>query len=267
MKHLFLLLVCLSSLAFANEHAHHDHAAMLRAQQAAPDSERDPNAFADDYQLGTMAGHHDALLMSLIADRLESVTDHNGTNLTYDVQAWLGKTYDKLLVRAEGEMNNGNSENARSEVLWSHAIDPYWDSQLGLRHDSGGNRNRDWLAFGVQGLAPYWLYVEATAYLNEQGRTAFRLETEYDLLLTQRLILQPRMEVNIYGRRDAAHGIGEGVANIELGVRLRYEIRRELAPYIGVDWASRFDKTADYERASGNPPASLRLVAGVHFWF
>ncbi|MFZ2725300.1 MAG: copper resistance protein B [Methylococcaceae bacterium] len=246
-----------------------DHSQMLMPTETT-DTPRNPNAFADGYTLDKLPflhAHNSDNTTALIVDRLESITTSADTSMTYDLQAWLGKTYDHLLLRAEGDMRNGNSQDARTELVWSHAISPFWDSHLGLRYDSGENLNRGWLAFGVQGLAPYWLYVEATAYINEQGRTAFRLELEYDLLITQRLILQPRLEANVYAQNDAAHYLGSGLANFETGLRLRYEFKPEFAPYIGIDWGRHFGDTAGYARQQGIAIEETRFVAGVHFWF
>jgi copper resistance protein B len=152
-------------------------------------------------------------------------------------------------------------------LLWGHAVAAYWDTQLGVRYDSGVGTDRKWLAFGVQGLAPYWFEVEATAYAGEQGRTAFRLEAEYELLLTQKLILQPRIEANFYGKRDVARELGSGLSDLAAGVRLRYEIRREFAPYIGIERADKFGATADFARAAGHDTQETRIVAGLCFWF
>lgn len=237
---------------------------------SAPPDARDPHAYSDGYDFGPIPrpkmGDEDNF-GSLLVDRLESVTTRNNTSMTYDWQAWYGQTYDRALIRAEGEIENGTFKDARNELLWAHAITAYLDTQLGIRYDSGKGTDRGWLAFGVQGLLPYWLYIEATAYVNEQGHTAFRLETEYDLLLTQKLILQPRVEMNFYSQRDDTRNVSSGLSNIEAGLRLRYEIRRELAPYVGIEWASRFGSAADNIRASGNAAEELRLVAGVRFWF
>lgn len=237
---------------------------------SAPPDARDPHAYSDGYDFGPIPrpkmGDEDNF-GALLVDRLESVSTRNNTSMTYDWQAWYGQTYDRAVIRAEGEIEDGTFKDARNELLWAHAITAYWDTQLGVRYDSGKGTDRGWLAFGVQGLAPYWLYVEATAYVNEQGRTAFRLETEYDLLLTQKLILQPRIEMNFYSQPDDTRDVSSGLSNIEAGLRLRYEIRREFAPYVGIEWASRFGSAADNIRAAGNDAEEARLVAGVRFWF
>jgi copper resistance protein B len=143
----------------------------------------------------------------------------------------------------------------------------YWDVQLGVRQDGGTGPNRSWLAVGVQGLAPYWFEIDAAAYVSDEGRSALRLEAEYELLLTQRLVLQPRLEVNFYGKQDAERGLGSGLSDLTAGLRLRYEIRRELAPYVGIEWAGKFGATADYAEAEGEDRHETRVVAGVRFWY
>lgn len=256
------------------EHAGHDagmtHDASSMQGGFAPDDARDPHAYSEGYGFGEHLPEHGGdndNFAALIVDRLESVTTHNNTAMVYDAQAWFGQTYNRVLARGEGKVDKAGVESFRSELLWAHALTPYWDTHLGVRYDNDAGHNRSWLAFGVQGLAPYWLYVEATAYVGEQGRAAFRLELEYDLLITQKLILQPRIEANIYSKRDAARSLGSGLSDFEAGIRLRYEIRREFAPYIGIEWASKFGETADYERTKGNSIDETRLVAGIHFWF
>ena len=136
-----------------------------------------------------------------------------------------------------------------------------------MRHDSGVDPSRTWVAFGVQGLAPYWFETEATAYFGEDGRSALRFDAEYELLLTQRLILQPRIEANFYGKRDAARELGSGLSDVTMGLRLRYEIRREFAPYVGIERARKFGGTKDLVRAAGKDTDESRVVAGVRFWF
>ena len=173
-----------------------------------------------------------------------------------------------MVIKAEGEVDNGTLDESSTELLWSHALATYWDTQLGLRYDSAdGLDSRSWLTFGVQGLAPYWFELDITAYLGEDGRSALGFEAEYELLFTQRLVLQPRLEANLYGKDDASWGLGAGLSDATVGLRLRYEIRRELAPYIGVERAQTFGGSADYARAAGQSTGDTRLVAGLRFWF
>jgi copper resistance protein B len=255
------------------EHTGHEamnHDASSMQGGFAPDDARDPHAYSEGYGFGEHLPEHGGdndNFAALIVDRLESVTTHNNTAMVYDAQAWFGQTYNRVLARGEGKIDKNGLESSRTELLWAHALTPYWDTHLGVRYDDDAGHNRSWFAFGVQGLAPYWLYVEATAYVGEQGRAAFRLELEYDLLITQKLILQPRIEANVYSKRDVARGLGSGLSDFEAGIRLRYEIRREIAPYIGIEWASKFGGTADYQRAMGNNAEETRFVAGIHFWF
>ncbi|CQR38282.1 Copper resistance protein B [Thiomonas arsenitoxydans] len=205
---------------------------------------------------------------SVLVDRLERAHSHDSGNwTTYDVQAWYGRDFNRAVLKAEGQASQGRLQDARTELLWGHAIAPYWDSQLGVRHDNGGGPDRNWLAFGVQGLAPYWFNVEATGYLGDQGRSALRLSASYELLLTQRVVLQPQLELNAYGKDDPARGIGSGLSDATAGLRLRYDISRQFSPYIGVEWSGRFGRTGDYAQAAGERRDTTDVVAGVHFWF
>jgi copper resistance protein B len=248
----------------------HSGHTMLQEQSTLPTANRDPHAYTDgkdfSHQPMPMMGDQE-YLAALIVDRLESVNVRDDFSMTYDWQAWYGKDYDRLVVRAEGEIDQGQFKSARNEALWGHALTAFWDTHLGVRYDSGQGADRVWGAFGIQGYAPYWIYIEATGYVGEQGRTAFRLETEYDVLITQKLILQPRVETNFYSQSDPSRLISSGLSNIEAGLRLRYEFKREFAPYIGIEWASAFGSAADIIRAKGNKAEETRFVAGVHFWF
>ncbi len=208
-----------------------EHKQPLKSQ--ALKANRDPFAYSNGKDFSGLSkpkmGDED-YLGSLIVDRLEAVNARDDFSMIYDWQAWYGQDHDKLLFRAEGEIEGGTFKNARNEALWAHALTAYWDTQVGIRIDSGLGVDRLWGAFGFQGYAPYWIYVEATGYVGEEGRTAFRLETEYDVLFTQKLILQPRIEVNFYSQRDLSRLVSSGLSNIEAGLRLRYEFKREFAP-------------------------------------
>ena len=172
-----------------------------------------------------------------------------------------------IVFQAEGDFADGELEDAGTELLWGHAVAAYWGSQLGLRYDSGEGPDRTWVAFGIQGLAPYWFEVDATGYVGDEGRTAFNLEVEYELLLTQRLILQPRIEVDWYGKSDSARGVGSGFSEASLGLRLRYEVLREFAPYIGLNWWKKFGDTANFAQAAGQETDDLQVTLGIRAWF
>ena len=152
-------------------------------------------------------------------------------------------------------------------MLWDRVIARWWDVQAGVRHDFSDGPSRTWAAFGVQGLAPYWFEVEATVYVGDDGRSAARLVGEYELLLTQRWVLQPKIELNLYGKEDAANRIGAGLAKADVGLRLRYEIRREFAPYVGIVWTRHFGETADLAREADEKVSGAQFVAGLRIWF
>lgn len=187
--------------------------------------------------------------------------------LAWDASGWIGGDINRLWLRSEGERLDGKTEDAEVQALFGHAIGPWWDLVAGVRQDFKPGSPQTWAAFGVQGLALYDFEAEVTAFLGENGQSALRLEGEYDILLTNRLILQPSAEVNLYGRSDPARGIGSGLADSELGLRLRYEIRREFAPYIGVTWNRSYGNSADLARAEGEDDDEARFVAGIRMWF
>lgn len=203
----------------------------------------------------------------LLFDRLEYFDGRDQSGVAFDTQAWYGNDANKLWLKAEGETGTGRLQDLRVEALWDRPLSAFWDTQLGVRHDAGVGPDRSWAAVGVQGLAPYKIDIEATLYVGQSGRSAIRFESEYELRLTQRLIVQPRFEANVHGRSDAARGIGSGLSNAALGLRLRYEFTRQFAPYIGVEVERKFGQTASYARAAGEPAFEPKLVAGLRFWF
>ena len=211
--------------------------------------------------------HDDAINSKVLIDKLEWQDADNGAVLNWDVNGWIGTDLNRLWVRSEGERSNGVTEKAELQALWAHAIGPWWDVVSGIRQDFKPGDPQTWAALGVQGMPLYDLETRATAYVGENGQTAARLEGEYDVLLTNRLILQPTAELNLYGKNDPQRATGSGLANTEVGLRLRYEIRREFAPYIGVTWNRTYGKTADYALDDGEDRSEARLVMGVRMWF
>ena len=246
-----------------------DHGSMSMQGGKAPPDARDPHAYSGGYDFGPLKLHlaDERNMGSLLVDNLEAVRTKDNTSTEYDLQAWYGRTYNRVVLKAEGEVDDGRFEEARTELLWGRAVAVFWDTQLGVRYDSGAGSNQSWLAFGVQGLAPYWFNVDAAAYLGKEGRSALRLDAEYDLLLTQKLILQPKIEANFYAKSDAARGLGSGLSDAGVALRLRYEIWREFAPYIGIERVAEFGGTADSARAVGKSARETRFIAGVRFWF
>jgi copper resistance protein B len=173
-----------------------------------------------------------------------------------------------LVIKTEGDFSEGSIEENQTDILWGHAVSAYWDTQAGVRLDyNKEGENRQWLAFGLQGLAPYWFELDMTAYVGERGNTAFTLEAEYELLLTQKLIIQPRAEITLYGKNDKQNELGSGLSSSAIGFRVRYEFTRQFAPYIGVEWSNKFGNTADYATSSGQSSNNTAFVAGIKFWF
>lgn len=198
--------------------------------------------------------------------QLEAFHADSDWGLGWEFDGWLGTDTNKLVLKSEGERIDGETQ-MRNEVLWDRIVSRWWSVQVGLRHDSGEGPSRTWAALGVEGLAPYFIELEATLYAGEHGRTAVRVAAHTDWLLTQRLILQPQFEVNAYGKDDRANALAAGVADFELGLRLRYEIVREFAPYLGMKWQRAFGKTADWRRAAGVDASEIAFVAGIKGWF
>ena len=209
----------------------------------------------------------DPLLGKVMIGQLE-VRDTEGDNpQVVEAQGWVGKDLEKLWIKADAERVGGETEEAELQALYSQAVAPYWDFQLGLRKDFQPTPDRSWAVIGFQGLAPYFFEIDTALFFDEHGRTALRLEAEYELLFTQRLILTPEVEANFYGQNDAATGVGSGLSDVEFGLRLRYEIRREVAPYIGVNWSRNYGATADFAKRTGEGIDDTQLVIGLRAWF
>ncbi|WP_296723013.1 copper resistance protein B [Variovorax sp.] len=236
-----------------------------------PPDARDPDAYAEGMPKMAMPGMEmadDERYGQILVNELEYAKGRDARGQNLNLEAWYGGDYNKLWLKAEGERRGGRLDAFRTEALWDHAVATFWSTQLGLRHDNGGGgRSRSWLAFGVQGLAPYWFETEATAYVGSGGTLAARVELRYELLLTQKWILQPKLEANFYSKNDPQRGIGSGLSDMELGVRLRYEVTRQFAPYVGVTWSRKFGNTASYARQADERVKNTQLVAGVRLWF
>ena len=213
------------------------------------------------------AVHDSAVHYYVLFDQLEWQAADGIRAGNWDNRGWIGRDVNRFWFRTEGEAEDGDLAEAQAHALYGRAIHRWWDVVAGVRQDFRPGPARTWAAVGVQGLAPYWFEVEATAYIGESGRTHFRFETEYELLLTNRLILQPLVELEIYGKSDPERGIGAGLSSGEAGLRMRYEFRREVAPYIGVTWNRKFFGTGDFARAAGEDTGGARFATGVRVWF
>jgi copper resistance protein B len=186
----------------------------------------------------------------------------------WDGEAWFGGDLNRLVVKSEGEGGfDSGLESGEIQALYSRAISPYFDLQVGIRQDIQQGPKRTFATIGFEGLAPYWFETEGALFLSTEGELLGRLEGTYDLRLTQRWILQPRLEANLSAQDIPELGLGSGLTNLEAGLRLRYEVTREFAPYVGVSWDRKFGGTADFARAAGNDALDTSLVLGVRTWF
>lgn len=191
----------------------------------------------------------------------------------HDGYRWRGRASwggdaDRFLVKTEGEGETGSGvESAEVQALASRAITPYFNAQAGVRQDFEPGPARTYATLGVEGVAPYWFDVEAALFLSDKGDLLARLEGSYDLRLTQRLVLEPRAEANLAAQDVPANGVGAGLSDLELGLRLRYALRPEFAPYVGVNWERRFGAAARFARAEGRDVEQTRLVLGLRTWF
>ena len=204
----------------------------------------------------------------ILFNQLEAQITEGDDSFVWNGQAWHGGDINKLWFKTEGRasLNGGEVDDAEIQALYSRAIAPFWDVQAGLRYDI----EPDGVAHGVvalNGLAPYWFEVDASAFLSERGDLTARVEAEYELLLTQRLILQPRIEANLSAQDIPERETGSGLNSIDAGLRLRYEIKREFAPYIGVEWQSAFGDTRDLINAAGGDGDEVVFLVGLRTWY
>ena len=201
-------------------------------------------------------------------DQLEGRTNGPNTSFRWDGEGWIGTDFNKFWFKSEGFVTNGVISDGDQEFLYARPIPRmrYFDWQAGARVDIDAGPKRAWFALGVQGLAPYFFNFAPTFYVRDGGHVAGRLEGYYDLYLTQRLILQPQVELNFYSQADHARGIGTGLSDLDGGVRLGYQFSRKFAPYIGYTYTGTFGQTAAFNRQDGQPTGEHRLVFGFWLW-
>jgi copper resistance protein B len=220
-------------------------------------------AFPDVH--GHAMGDRDTFLY-VLADQLEAQRGGGATDLSWDIKGWAGGNSNRFWFRTEGDSTQSAIGSSQTHLFYGRAVSRWWNAVVGLRQDVRPTQPQTWAAVGLQGLAPYLIEVEATAYVSGGGRTHVRIETEYELLLTNRLILQPLVELEAYGKADTVRQLGAGLSHIDAGLRLRYEVRRELAPYVGLLWNRTFFGTADARRSAGLPIGRARVVFGLRTW-
>lgn len=240
-----------------------------------PPAGKEIRKYADDQEAGPAANFgvvpvHDNQIFAMVqADRFEYQARDGSDLLLWDMQAWIGDDYNKLYLESEGEylLDPEEFEEIGLELFYGRNVATFWDLRAGLRHDFKPDPDRTFAAFGVQGMAPYEFEIDATAYLSEDGDISATLEAEYHILFSQRLILQPRLELSAAVQEVEEYGVGQGFNSIELGLRLRYEISRKFAPYIGIAWSKKLGETADFAEAEGEDTDVFSTVAGIGWWF
>jgi len=222
-------------------------------------------AFPQDLQ--GHAVHDRALNHFVLFDQLEWQFAGDSGGVNWDLKSWIGGDLNRIWIHSEGASEESRLGEAEVHVTYGRAFSRWWDVVAGVRRDVRPGPGQMWATVGIQGLAPQWFEVQATLYVGESAATLARFEVEYELLLTNRLVLQPLLELNLYGKAIPERGLGAGLSSSEAGLRLRYEVRRELAPYVGVVWNRQFGGTADFSRAAGEGVGGWRLAAGIRTWF
>jgi copper resistance protein B len=204
----------------------------------------------------------------ILADRFESRAGEDSDAYLWDLQGWRGNDLQRFWWKTEGTAAAGGStEDAEVQALYSRALTPWFDLQAGLRQDLRPTPRRTHAVIGIQGLLPYVFEIDAAAFLSDHGEWTARVEAEYDLRIRQRLVLQPRVELNFSAQTIPELALGTGLGSVAAGLRLRYEIRRELTPYVGVEWVEARGGTADFVRAAGDDPDGWEAVVGLRAWF
>lgn len=273
---LWLTLLPNASLATSMHEGHHMNPSQppetialkhLDPRLPTPATEDLEAAFPD---LGGMDMRHHMktpLFTHVLVDNFEAGHIDGQTMTAWDISGWVGYDYQRLWFRSEGERLGPLTENSEVTLLYGRSTSRWWDTLIGLRHDFKPSESQTFLAIGVQGLAPYWFEVQLTGYVGERGQFGARLDVEYEQLITQKLILQPSVEVNLWGKDDVSRDIGKGISNAELGVRLRYEIVREFAPYIGFSWNWKLGNTGNIIEANQEPTKEATWLLGFRAWY
>ena len=273
---IFAAALLLAAPALAQDHSHHMGPAMPmpEAQEATPadagdwaaDALHDPKAMAQA-RAALFRSTRDSRASLVRLDQLEWRMGKAKDGLAWQGRAWTGGDLDRFLLRSEGAMAGGTVEHGEVRALWSHAIGPYANLETGLRQDFGHGPARTHATLGVDAMLPYWIEAEGAVFLSRKGNVTARVELTHDMRLTNRLILQPRLEADLSAQDIPALGLGSGLTEASAGLRLRYAIKPRLAPYVGVHRERKFGDTARFARAAGEGTASTSFVAGVFFFF
>ena len=212
-------------------------------------------------------GVEDDPILTKVMGEVETRKANGANPKVWNINAWVGKDLEKLWIKSEGEKLNGKTTEAELQILYSKAITPFWDLQYGIKKDFKPTPSRTWGTIAVKGVAPYLVEIDASLFVGESERTAIRLDAEYEYMLSQKWVLSPELEINIFGKDDEVTGTGKGLSNIETGLRLHYELSREFAPYIGINWGKKYGNTVTFANSEGEDVEDSQVVAGVRFWF
>ncbi|MGH9587931.1 MAG: copper resistance protein B [Acidobacteriaceae bacterium] len=236
------------------------------AQSSTPHQIGPPAATVPAMQPPVMDKH---IFAHVLLNQLEDRTSGSGNELRWDGEGWIGTDMNKLWIKSEGIKDSSRVSDGDLEALYDRPIPRlrYFDAQVGVRADLDSGPHRTWAAIGIEGLAPYYFEFAPTLYIRDGGNIAGRVTGSYDLLLTQRLIAQPELELNFYNKDDAARHIGSGLSDLDTGIRLRYEISRKFAPYIGFAYTGKYGNTANYARRAGESTSDSRFVFGLRVWY
>ncbi|MEZ5972226.1 MAG: copper resistance protein B [Hyphomonadaceae bacterium] len=262
----------------AMDHSQMDHGAMQNAGEVgdepapAPPTDHAAERFYSAEDMAAARGqlrreHGGAIISNVMVDMAELQFGDDETVFHWEGEGWIGGDINRFVFKTEGEASEDDVEHAEVQALYSRAIGPYFDLQAGVRYDIEPSPNRAYAVLGFEGVAPYWFETTGALFLSDEGEVSARLEGSYDARLTQRLILQPRAEINLSADDIPELEVGAGVTDVELGLRLRYDITRNFAPYVGVTYETKLGDTADYASAAGEDESDTRLVFGVRARF
>lgn len=218
-------------------------------------------------------GKSDDPLLRKTMGEIETLKEGDADVIEWEVDTWIGYDFNKLWIKTEGEYakeeGESETESANIEMVWSHAVAPYWDRQIGIRYDFKPDEpdNRTWLSVGFRGTAPYFWEIDANLYIGEDSSSQLNIEVEKELMLTQKWVITPEFDITVNGNTNEEYGEGSGLASIEAGIRIGYEFSRQFQPFIGIEGKQLFGKTKKLEDAEGHDTDNLSVIAGIHFWF
>lgn len=213
------------------------------------------------------AGTNDDPLLSMVQIDAFSWVENEDNTYLFEGEAWFGYDLDKVWLKADIEHHQGATEELELQALYSKAVAPNWDFQVGIRKDFSPNPDNHWLVLGFKGLAPYYFELNPSLFISESGQVGFRMIAEYEVLLTQQWILSPEIEMNVYSKNDEQYQLGSGLADSELSLQLRYEVSPKFAPFIAISRNNAYGNTADFLRTQGEPTNSTEYTLGFRAWF